>query len=103
MTPEQQKKADEFLKGWDEDYGFYANHIATERGISRTEALTYVMALQFAAMRDAFDRSQHPQFNPECPHCVAQKEHQDVVARYMERAIKHMDECEHEDDGWKPL
>jgi len=103
MTPDEEAKAQEFLDRWDKDWGFFAEHIATQRGVSRAEALMFIMAMQVGSMRDEFTRAQkHPEFRADCPHCVEQQRLQDVTARYMERAIKHMDECEG-DDGWKPL
>ena len=102
MTPEQEKKATEFVACYDGEWGIFANHLAEARQISRAEALTVIMAIQIGAMRDEFTRQRHPEFREDCKHCQDQERRLAITERYMQASMKFIEENGEPHEDWHP-
>ena len=104
LTPEELRERRRVMAvGWHEDWKPLVDGLVEDAGFSRIEALLFLAAINAAATVNRVEGlSQHPTFHPDCAHCMKEKARQELFDRYMERALKYMDD-ETKGDDWKPL
>ena len=102
-VPTPSDRARQVAQAWREDWSILVAGVMDGTGLSRTDVLLFLVAMNMAATWQAVEASsRHPTFNPDCAHCMKEKARQELFDRYMERALKYMDD-ETKGDDWKPL
>ena len=96
---ERDKRLEEFLAVYDDEWAFFVASLMERRHLNRTDAWLFTLCMQVSAVRQSIDRSHaHPEYLEDCAECVREQAFRELQQEWMKESTRFLKQ-QRDDEG----